>query len=581
MSEKSPDLSDAASSATTPARRHDEASRRRLRTVVPSPRPSLEVARVELLRGYRWVRHQDLWLAFTVLMGFVGAFLLLETFEAARSVGSTVSAGAPLPSWPVIATSVLWLFLTILLVADSLGGNGDLDNDNQYLTIRPAADIVGGLLLAAAAKFSVYTIGLGAAVGAGLVAGTGSLRPLLGITAVAVVIPVTAAAVGYPIGFALKGVARRSRNLQRLTTVLGVGVGIAYVVLSVTGELLTIVERLEPVLQSPPLAWFGQLAFATTPNAGVDVAGAIALLVLAPVVTVGGTALAVPAARYAWLADGPAPDADDEESELPTAPSSQLDAVLAAVCRAPATRGIASTTLHRAVRSPFQFVFVAPPLLAAIVFVETAVTTGAVPWYVPWFVVWYGAWASGAVVPLNPLGNQGAVLPTLLTAPARGRHVVRGNVVAASLVGVPLTAGIAVVAGKMAGAPLRELIGLGVAGGAAVVGSAVVATGIGSAFPRFDAVSLDAARRAVPPSKRAYSIFSTYLSVTVFAVAVVANETARTVAALVLSERLPFGLDVGVDALRALGWVVIVGSALAIPGAYRLAVRRIETYRVA
>ncbi|GAA0675466.1 hypothetical protein GCM10009020_23900 [Natronoarchaeum mannanilyticum] len=527
------------------------------------------------------MRHQDLWLAFTVLMGFVGAFLLLETFDAARSVGANISAGAPLPSWPVTATSVVWLFLTILLVADSLGGNGDLDNDNQYLTIRPVADVAGGLMLAAAAKFSVYTIGLGAAVGAGLVAGTGSLRPLLGIAAVAAAIPVTATAVGYPIGFALKGVARRSRNLQRLTTVLGVGVGSAYVVLSVTGKLLTIVRLLEPVLQSPPLAWFARLAFVTTPGAGVDAAGAVALLALAPVVTVAGTAFAAPAARYAWLADGPAPGADDEESGLPTAPNSRLDAALAAVCRAPATRGIASTTLHRAVRSPFQFVFVAPPLLAAIAFVETAVTTGSVPWYVPWFVVWYGAWASGAVLPLNPLGNQGAVLSTLLTSPARGRHVVRGNVVAASLAGVPLTAGIAVAAGQVAGAPLRELLGLSVAGGAAVVGSAIVATGIGSAFPRFDAVSLDAARRAVPPSKRAYSIFSTYLSVTVLAVAVVADETARAVAALVLSQRLPFGLDVGVDALRTIGWVAIGLSVLSIPAAYRLAVRRIETYRVA
>jgi len=581
MSEKSSSLSDASSPATTSARRHDEASRRRLRDVVPSPRPSLEIARVELLRGYRWVRHQDLWLAFTVLMGFVGAFLLLETFEAARTVGSNLTAGAPLPSWPVTATSVVWLFLTILLVGDSLGGNGDLDNDNQYLAIRPVADIACGLMLAAAAKFSVYTIGLGAAVGAGLVAGTDSLRPLLGIVAVAVAIPVTAAAVGYPIGFALKGVARRSRNLQRLTTVLGVGVGSAYVVLSVTGELLTIVRRLEPVLQSPPLAWFGQLAFVTTPGAGVDATGAVALLALAPVVTVAGTALAAPAARYAWLADGPAPDAADEDSELPTAPNHRLDAVLGIVCRAPATRGVASTTLRRAVRSPFQFVFVAPPLLAAIVFVEGAVTTGSVPWYVPWFAVWYGAWASGAVLPLNPLGNQGSVLSTLLTSPARGRHVVHGSVVAASLVGAPLTVAVAVGAGRVAGAPLRELLGLGVAGGAAVVGSAIVAAGIGSAFPRFDAVSLDAARRAVPPSKRAYSIFSTYLSVTVFAVAVVADETARAVAAVVLSEWLPFGLDVGVDALRAIGRAVIVLSVLSIPAAYRLAVRRIETYRIA
>src|SRR6056297_145931 len=147
--------------------------------VVPSPRRSWEFARVDLLRGYRWVRYQDFWLAFTALMGVLGAFFLWQTFDAARTVGSEVAAGAAFPSWLVTATGVLWLFLTILLVTDALGSNGDLDNDGQYLTLCPAADVVGGLLLAATTKFSVYTLGPGLAAGAGLAAGTGSLRPLL------------------------------------------------------------------------------------------------------------------------------------------------------------------------------------------------------------------------------------------------------------------------------------------------------------------------------------------------------------------------------------------------------------------
>ena len=558
---------------------HESLQHSSFTAVVPSPGRSWEIARVELLRGYRWVRHQDVWLVFTALMGLMSVFFLWQTFDAARSVGSTLAAGGSLPAWLVTATSVLWVFLTLLLVGDGFGSNGDLDDDGQYLTIRPAADIAGGLLLAAAAKFSVYTIGLGIAAGAGLAAGTGSLFPLLGIAAAAVAIPATATAVGYPIGFALKGFARRSEQLGRLATVLGVGIGLGYVTLSVTGELLTVVERLEPVLQSPPVAWFGHLALATTPSAGVDLIGALVVLGLVPVLVGGGTVLAVPAARYAWLADG-ARTSTEEEAKLPSAPDSRLDTILAVVCRAPATRGIASTTLRRAIRSPFQFVFVAPPLVAAIVFVEGAVTTGSVPWYVPWFVVWYGAWAAGAVLPLNPLGNQGSTLPTLLTAPARGRHVVNGNVIAAALVGVPLTATAALAAGTLAGSSPTVLVALGVASVAAVAGSAVVATGIGSVYPRFGAVSLDGSRRAVPPSKRAYSLFSATLSLVVVAGAFVADEAARAVGSILLSRWLPFGIDVGVETLELLSWIALVGGVVCIAAAYRTAIRRIGDYRV-
>ncbi|WEL22795.1 hypothetical protein [Halorhabdus sp. BNX81] len=550
-----------------------------LYSFLPVPARSLEVARIDLLRGYRWVRHQDLWLAFSAVVGVMGAFFLVQTYAIASDVGAAIAAGERLPTWLVLATSVVWVFLAVFLAGDAFGTNGDLDHGGQYLTIRPAADLVGGLLLSAAAKFSVYTIGLGLAGGAGLVVGTGSPLPLVGVAGAAVLIPTTATAVGYPVGLALKGVVRRSANLKRLTTVLGVGIGLAYVTLSVTGELVTLVVSLHPVLTSPPLTWFGHLTVVTTPGAGVPVAGVLWLLAVAPLVVVGGTILSVPIARYAWLAD-PARRTDDEDPDLPAAPDSRLDDVLDVLCRTPATRGVASTTLRRAVRSPFQFVFVAPPLLAGILFVESAVTTGTVPWYVPWFVVWYGAWAAGAVVPLNPLGNQGGTLPRLLTSPARGRHVVHGTVVAATLVAAPPTVGIALGAGYLADSSLAVLASLALAGVGAVAGSAVLATGIGSVFPRFEGISLDGGRQAVPPSKRAYTLFSIVLSTVVLAVAFVADGTARVLGSALVSQWLPFGLDIGAGMLETVAWLALASAALALPLAYRLAVHRLETYRL-
>lgn len=570
---------DSSASRDPPGERHGTPGPSALRNVLPTPAYSWEVARVDLVRGYRWVRHQEFWLLFTVLVGAIGVFLLWLTFDATRAAGRTLAAGGTTPEWVLTATGVLWLFLTLLLVGDGVSSNGDLDNDGHYLTIRPAADVVGGVLLAAAAKFSVYTIVPAVAAGLGLAAGTGSLTPLAGMLAAAFVVVATATTIGYPVGFALKGVIRRSRHLGRLASVVGVLLGLAYATLAVTGGLLTVVERLEPVFQTPPVAWAGHLALATTPHAGADVTGALVLLGAAPVLVVAGTAAAVPAARYAWLADA-ARESDDEQADVPSAPSHRVDVVLGHVTREPATRGVASTTLLRAARSPLQFVFAAPPLLAAISFVEGAVTTGSVPWYVPWFVVWYGAWAAGAVLPLNPLGNQGATLPSLLTAPARGRHVVHGHVAAAALVGVPVTAVLAVGAGVLADSAAPTLAVLGVAATAAVLASAVVAAGIGAVFPRFEALDFSASKRAVPPSKRAYSLFSTYLTVAVLAAVLAGDATAREVGAVLLSRWLPWGVEVSAATVGVLGWTGVVAGVLVIPVAYRVAARRIETYEL-
>jgi hypothetical protein len=286
----------------------------------------------------------------------------------------------------------------------------------------------------------------------------------------------------------------------------------------------------------------------------------------------------VPAARYAWTAD--VARTGDASETTPDPPANPIDALLGVVCRAPATRGVASTALLRAARSPLQFVFVAPPLLAAIPLVESALTTGTLPGYAPWFVVWYGAWVAGAVVPLNPLGIQGAALPSLLTAPAEGRHVVHGHVVAAALPAAPLTAGLAVAAGVLAGSSGATLAALAPVSVVAVAVAATLAAGIGSVFPRFEGVDLGSARSAVPPSKLAYTLFSTLLTVLVVAAAVVADPAVRALLAALFSAWLPFGVDVGADALVVAGWGLLAGGVALVPLAYRTAVCRVAAYRL-
>jgi ABC-2 type transport system permease protein len=550
---------------------------------IPSPRIAVELARVELRRGGRWVAAQDFWLLYGLVSVFGLAFGSWRAFLLGQDTGAALVAGNStwfLSGGAGTLWGVVWLFMVGILAVDALGSNGDVPNDGHYLTIRPSADLAAGKLLAAACKFAVFVFTPAVACYLGIAVARDTPLPLLGGLAAATVTVISATAVGYPLGLVVKGVVRRSGALTRLKPALAAAVATAYVAVIATGEATTVIRWVEPLLRAPPLGWLADLSLVTTPGAAVAPTSALAALIASLTIAVLGMVLAIPAARYAWHADRVQPADADNDSDGATTPSHRGTALLGAVTRRPATRAVASTTLLRVYRSPLQLVFVAFPLVTAIPLGESLVTAGTLPWYTPWLAVWYGAWAAGAAIPLNPLGNQGATLPSLLTAPADGRHVVRGHVVAAALPVALPTVGVAVALGVAEGRSVPELAAVGVAAVAAVLAASVLAAGIGSVFPRFEAVDFGGARRAVPPSKVAYSVFSTMLTLAVFSGAVLLDDLVADLGALVVSRWLPFGLDVTTGELTTVAWVVVAAAALSVPVAYRIAIRRVDGYRL-
>jgi ABC-2 type transport system permease protein len=557
--------------------------RSRTRSAVPDARAAVELARVDLVRGYRWLRGQDFWLLYSAVSAVGFAFIALFAYALGHDTGLALAAGET--PWfaaggAATAWSVVWLFTVAMLVADAVGSNGDLDHDGHYLTLRPAADVAGGKVASAAVKFAGFVFLPVLALYVGLSLGTGTPTPLVGGVAAAVLTVASATAVGYPVGLGLKGAIRRSAVLTRLKPILGVGVGLAYFAVMLTGEFTTVVETLRPVLRAPPLGWLADLSLVTTPGVTPATTGVVGAVLLCVAVTVAGVLLTVPAARYAWRTDRTVTTEDGDEDVETTAPDHAIDRVLAWVTRAPATRGVASTALLRVYRSPLQLVFVAFPLLAAIPVGEQVLASGTVPWYAPWLAVWYGAWAAGAALPLNPLGNQGSALPPLLTSPADGRHVVHGHVLAAAVVAVPVTGTAAGLLADAAGYAPVEVLGVVLAAVGAVLAASVLAAGLGSLFPRFEAVDFAGSRRAVPPSKVAYGAFSTVLTATVVAGAAVQHDFAREVVSVLASRVLPFGWTVDAGGVETAAWVVLVAVTVALPVAYRVAVRRLRAYRL-
>ncbi|WP_167837331.1 hypothetical protein [Halosimplex halophilum] len=561
----------------------------------PSPAVSATVARVELRRMVRRVRAQDVWLAMVALGALAILAVLPIAFDAASDWGATLASGDAAPAATVsLLVATGWVFVLAMGVVAGVGSYGEIDEPAGMLTIRPPKDVAGGLLLMNAVAYVPY-VAVPFGVGfAGLAAGAGTPLPLAGGFAATAALLVSAMAIGYPAGLALKGAVRRSKWLSRLKPVLGAVVAVAYFWVMFAGHLPALIDALSPVLRGPPLAWLGDLALATTPGAGASTLGAAAALGLTVAAAPVGVLATVRAAEFAWFTDEQRDtDAESEPDEGSTAGpsgaasgtvtptgSTRLGDALGLVCRRQGTVGVAATTLVRAYRAPLQLLFAAVPLLFALPMVEGALATGTVPSYAPWFAMLYGAWAAGVAAPLNLLGNQGAALPGLLTSRASGREVVHGTVLAVVAPAAPVAAVLSGAAARASGRSTPEAVGFAALALVVVAGGAVVAAAVGARFPRFDGVDVTADRTATPPSKAAFSLYSILAALGVSAAGVLTDELYGLVIHSLLAPRLPFGLSLSVAGLERVALGVAVALVAAVPAAYVLAVRRVSDYHI-
>ena len=224
-----------------------------------------------------------------------------------------------------------------------------------------------------------------------------------------------------------------------------------------------------------------------------------------------------------------------------------------------------------------KLLYAAYPLLFTIGVFADIVQTGAVPAYLPFGTLAFVTWAAGVIFTLNPLGDQGAALPTTLLSRVDGSRFVRAHLLASLLVAVP--AGLAVTAVVAALSPVETPTAIGLV--AAVVPlmilSSALSVGIGMAFPRFRAVNVTRSLKTVVPSKLAFLLFSLHLVLTVTAGAVVAEEGARTVLAALVS-LVPLVPDVDPGTLYAVAAVALAPLVVAPFASYRYAVRRFDGY---
>lgn len=550
----------------------------------PSPSISYLVARIESRRSWRKVRNQDLWLA----LAGIGILFVLVSLPIMYSFGASFGEELNADSAPIdIAFTIVigtWITMVAFGIMAGTGSEGEVDNQAAILTVRPPKDVAGGLLLGTVVGYAPLLCLPALAGGIGIAVGVGTPAPIAGILAGSILLLVTGVTIGYACGLTIKGIVRRSARLTQLKPAIGVAIFVGYIWLSATGRLFTIVIDAGELLRSSPLGWLADLTFLTTPNAGASVLNAIgALAVSAAVVPVGVFAV-VRAAEYAWYAEQRQRDSDDEPVESSGRDSTSLgerfDAALGVVGVSAGARGVTTTVLVRAYRSPLQLVYVVVPLFLLLPTIETAVSSGFVPEWLPWGVLLYGGWVAGAAFPLNLLGDQGATLPTVLTARIRGRQVVHGYVLAAVLIFVLPTAVAAIATAQVAGRSTETLLSVGLASPLAVIAGAVLAAGFGAAFPRFQSIDLTGSTKALLPSKTAFTLFSMTATFSITAIGVLIDDIYRIVTSDLLTTWLPYGITVSPGRLETASQIVTGLVVVAVPLAYLFASRRIDSYRL-
>ena len=381
----------------------------------------------------------------------------------------------------------------------------DPDNRDGLLTTISPRQLLIGVLAAEATVIGLPTgVTLALAALAFAVGSASVVAFPVGFIAACLLVA-TGFLTGVGIVLLIKNAGGRSRLLYRLRTLVFAAVFLAYFAVLFSDSTSAVLEPLIGVITPTPIGWVGEaplLAAGADASLGRAAGGLLALA--------GGLLLSAPVlarlAGWLWYADGLA---------TPTSTATPTDATGGRILsRLPQSiAAVVAVDWARARRAPVSFSYVLYPLFILVTpFIRTA-QTGTVSGSFPVLVAFCGVWVTGALFTLNIVGNEGVVLPATVLSPAPARTLVGGHIVAGMLLGLPVTVFLVVALG-VAGPQSIATVATLTAGTIVLAGCAgPIATGIGVAFPRHEAVSVSRSRKAVIPSTFAFTIYSLTISI--------------------------------------------------------------------
>lgn len=479
---------------------------------------------------------------------------------------------------------IFWVVIVLgAFVVRSVGLRGSVDATGGLLAEVETRTVAVGLVVAdvvyGLAWFGppAVAIGLGFALGAENVA-SAVLAP---VAAVAFVLG--AVAVGLPAGIALRHAISRYAFIARFKNPLIILILGGYMAAIMTGLLNELMAVITDPMGRSPMGWFADLVLLGAPGLATSETNAVLVVVVSGLVFPFGLAVTVWLAGVHWFSDPVNLDPDDHVVE-PTATvvgseAGPVEGLLERLFGRPRA-ALVVLAYRRTVRAPMKLLYALIPLLMLSGAVPLIVELGEIPRFLVVPLLLAIVWGAGTLFVLNPLGDQGNVLPATLLSGLSGREFVGAHVIAGLLVALPV--GVAVTALAVMFSPLSTGAALLVvlASPVLILLGSVAASGLGMAFPRFSAVVINQSTKTVVPSKLAFLSYTLYLGLTAVAGASVFNEVVAELTAVMVSGLLPFGLAISVETLRIVATVTLVPLALAPFAGAVYAIRRYDRYTV-
>lgn len=465
------------------------------------------IGRIELRRRWRVMKGNT-----GQLIGIALSGLFFVPFSMAGLVGlyffgtEIASGGIESPlEWIRMGLVYLWLFAAVFGGFRAYSTALRPDRLDGLLTTVSHRELLGGLLFAEFVLWGALAALAGGAGALVFAAGAGSLvlAPLAFITVC--ITATTALTMGFLGALFVRNTGVRSKLLTRLRTVLFALLGIAYFWIIVTQNFAGVLDPLFRALEPTPVGWYGDLVLLGTDAEASIARGVGAVLSSAAFVLASGVLLPR-LAEWLWYADGV-----HIEHEAATA-SSASEPRLSRILPQPVV-GVVAADWKRARRSPIALSFTLYPLIVLASPVVTVVQTGTVGGSFPLWIVLCGAWITGSLFTLNVVGNEGAVLPATLLGAAPGRTLVSGHAVAGTFLVAPVAVAATVGLGLASPHAVASVVTLALSALVLSLCAGPIATGIGAAFPRFEAVSVSRSRKAIVPSMLAFAVYSVVICV--------------------------------------------------------------------
>lgn len=480
-------------------------------------RPALAIGIFEFRRSVRSIWADKA--RFGMMAGGIAlpAVLVLGFLYLFRSEVQAIGA-FPIPAGIRGSLGLFWLFAVFIIGQRVVVARSHIEAEAMMLTSVSTSAVAGGLMVAETLRAFTY-FGLYAIIGTGIaVVFWGSLPGLVVVPLAVLLFAATAVVVGSACGYAVAWLVATSPIIARHKTVLG-SVG-SLVLMSL--YFILFLPQIHIVDQGAlawlPTAWLVDLAAVGSPATGSTFRAGGAVLGSALIVTIGSAVVVREAAAFWHIDPVSVSSADDESAEIsagtavsPDDSHSDSGALAAAVkpiiiprVLSTPTRNVAEWTLLRARREPNRLTFVLMPLIAVSgsVFSGFADSLNVIAAPAAALVL---SWLAGAVFALNPLGDEGSMLPVTLTA-ISGKKYVRGLITPGIVLGIPICVAVTAALDVFSPYSLGQQVGLIIVGIFLTCIAATITPAIGMAMPRFSAFSVGRSDEVLPPRISAMAV---------------------------------------------------------------------------